>query len=59
MSMSAAPDASPGRVPLALETVAISKRFGAVHAVDALSLAIPARGRPVSSALTVPASQLW
>ena len=44
MSMSAAPDASPGRVPLALETVAISKRFGAVHAVDALSLAIPRQG---------------
>lgn len=35
---------SPDPGPLALETVAISKRFGAVHAVADLSLAIPRQG---------------
>ena len=39
----AAPESTPATPP-ALETVGISKHFGAVHAVDQLSIAIPRQG---------------
>ena len=39
----AAPESAPATPP-ALETVGISKHFGAVHAVDQLSIAIPRQG---------------
>ena len=42
--MTAAPAPAAAPTPLALETVAISKHFGAVHAVAELSLAIPRQG---------------